>query len=113
MIINGIIQLNNHYINMYISNQSINIFNITSSVMQSEHRGAMIRKINLFTRPVTLLLQREVGHRTYTGTCLTVAMLTILGIVLYGNIWSLILRDNPLTLISWARNQDDHIIPLQ
>lgn len=58
------------------------------------------KRFNFFTKPVTLLLLKESGHRTALGVFFTLVVLSTVGLLFNSQIQSLIRRDNPTVLIT-------------
>lgn len=65
-----------------------------------------MKKFNVYTKPVSLLLLKEAGHRTYLGVFLTIGLITLVVLVYYSGLVSLILRNNPsaLSYMSYSEN---------
>lgn len=47
------------------------------------------RNMDMFSRPVQLLIKREEGHKTIFGAALTIGLIVLFGILLYGHLESL------------------------
>lgn len=65
-----------------------------------------IKKFNVYTRPVSLLLLKEQGHRTYLGVFLTSILVSLVVLVYYSGLVSLIVRNNP-SAISYTTYSED------
>ncbi|CAK75286.1 unnamed protein product (macronuclear) [Paramecium tetraurelia] len=65
-----------------------------------------IKKFNVYTRPVSLLLLKEQGHRTYLGVFLTSILVSLVVLVYYSGLESLIVRNNP-SAISYTTYSED------
>lgn len=65
-----------------------------------------MKKFNVYTKPVNLLLLKETGHRTYLGVFLTIGLISLVVLVYYSGLISLIVRNNPsaLTYTSYSEN---------
>lgn len=65
-----------------------------------------MKKFNVYTKPVNLLLLKEAGHRTYLGVFLTIGLISLVVLVYYSGLISLIVRNNPsaLTYTSYSEN---------
>ncbi|CAD8185037.1 unnamed protein product [Paramecium pentaurelia] len=63
------------------------------------------KKFNVYTRPVSLLLLKEQGHRTYLGVFLTTVLVSLVILVYYSGLVSLIVRNNP-SVITYTQYQE-------
>lgn len=68
--------------------------------------GNTLLKFNAYTKPVSLLLLKEAGHRTYLGVFLTTVLMSLVVLVYYNGLISFSVRDNPtaITINSYTEN---------
>jgi hypothetical protein len=70
------------------------------------HFGNTILKFNAYTKPVSLLLLKEAGHRTYLGVFLTTVLASLVVLVYYGGLISFAIRDNPIAITINSYNEN-------
>ena len=70
------------------------------------------KKVNVYTKPVTLLLLKEFGHRNYFGVFFTLIVVSVVGLLFYLSIEALILRSNPSVLVTtvYSTEQPEYYI---
>ncbi|CAD8177416.1 unnamed protein product [Paramecium pentaurelia] len=57
-----------------------------------------LKKVDIFSQPVQLLIKQEEGHKTLFGACLTLALISFFIYLLIVNLYTLGQRNNPTSL---------------
>lgn len=73
----------------------------------------VVKRFNFYTKPVTLLLLKETGHRTWLGFFFTLIVISVLTLLMYTEIESLIVRDNPEVLVTEGQLDINEIFMLK